>query len=160
VTRLAALALVVIVASACGSSSNAKQPKDDPKGVAVRVLDQIVHNMYTRAWDGLYGVDQVVAPRTEYVGCESRSPVVAVPESVRVMKVANTSVGIGNGRFVDSKAVSLRINFAGGFHIVHVVHLVADAGQWHWILPSWRYRDYKADRCPTDAGSSPPPTTS
>jgi hypothetical protein len=86
--------------------------------------------------------------------------VVTVPLSVKAVKVVEASVGLGNGRFVDSTAVSLRIDFAGGFHIVHVVHLIADGGTWHWILPSWRYRDYKADRCPTDAGSSPPPTTS
>jgi hypothetical protein len=40
------------------------------------------------------------------------------------------------------------------------VHLVASHGMWKWILPSWRFRDYKADRCPTDAGSSPPPSQS
>ena len=158
--RLAALALLVVAVSACGGSSTVKQPTDDPKDVAMHVLDQIVHNMYTEAWDGLYGVDQKVAPRREYVDCESRSPVNATPISVNAVKVEDTSVGLGDGTFVDSKAVSLRLGFKGGFNLVHVVHLVADDGAWHWILPAWRYRDYKADRCPTDAGSSPPPVTS
>ena len=126
----------------------------------MHVLDQIVNNMYTEAWDGLYGVDQAVAPRTEYVDCESRSPVNAKPLTVKVVKVVDAPVGLGNGRFVDSKAVSLRLGFEGGFTLVHVVHLIADDGKWHWILPSYRYRDYKADRCPTDAGSSPPPQPS
>jgi hypothetical protein len=160
VKRLLALALVALAATACGGSSSAKQPAGDPKLVAVRVLDQIVNNMYTEAWDGLYGADQKVAPRKEYVDCETRSPVIARPTSVSVIQVEDASVGLGDGTFVDSKAVSLRIRFTGGFKLVHVVHLVADAGSWHWILPSWRYRDYKADRCPTDAGSSPPPATS
>jgi hypothetical protein len=161
VKRAAALALLVVLAtSACGGSSSAKQPGDDPKDVAVHVLDQIVHNRYTEAWDGLYGADQKVAPRREYVDCESRSPVNATPISVNVVKVEDASVGLGDGTFVDSKAVSLRLGFTGGFKLVHVVHLVADDGAWHWILPSWRYRDYKADRCPTDAGSSPPPSSS
>ena len=158
--RLAALALLVVAASACGGSSGARQPTDDPGKVAMHVLDQIVHNMYTEAWDGLYGADQSVAPRKEYVDCESRSPVVATPTSVSVVNVEDASVGLGDGTFVDSKAVSLRLGFTGGFHLVHVVHLVADGGSWHWILPSWRYRDYKADRCPTDPGSSPPPSPS
>ena len=156
--RLAILALLVIAVSACGSSS--AKPADDPKDIAVQVLDQIVHNRYTEAWDGLYGVDQEVAPRREYVDCESRSPVNATPTSVNVVKVEDASVGLGDGTFVDSKAVSLRLGFTGGFKLVHVVHLVADEGAWHWILPSWRYRDYKDDYCPTDAGSSPPPTSS
>jgi hypothetical protein len=160
VKRVLAVAALVLAVSACGGSSSAKQPTDDPKAVAMQVLDQIVHNMYTEAWDGLYAVDKKVAPRTEYVDCESRSPVNVVPESVTPVKVEDTSVGLGDGSFVDSKAVSLRLGFSSDFQVVHVVHLVADAGVWHWILPSWRYRDYKADRCPTDAGSSPPPSSS
>jgi len=160
VKRLAALALLMGAASACGGSSSATQPAGDPKQVAVHVLDQIVHNRYTEAWDGLYAVDQKVAPRGEYVDCESRSPVNATPTSVSVVKVEDASVGLGDGTFVDSKAVSLRLGFTGGFQLVHVVHLVADGGMWHWILPSFRYRDYKADRCPTDVGSSPPPSAS
>jgi hypothetical protein len=75
---------------------------------------------------------------------------------VKVVKVEDASVGLEDGHFVDGKAVSLRLGFDGGFKLVRVVHLIADGGKWHWILPSWRYRDYKADRCPTDAGSSPP----
>jgi hypothetical protein len=160
VKRLVALALLALAATACGGSSSAKKPAGDPGPVAMHVLDQIVHNMYTEAWDNLYAVDQSVAPRTEYVDCESRSPVLARPVSVKVVKVVDASVGLGNGRFVDSKAVSLKLGFEGGFRLVHVVHLIADGGKWHWILPSWRYRDYKADRCPTDAGSSPPPAAS
>jgi hypothetical protein len=39
---------------------------------------------------------------------------------------------------------------------VHTVHLVASGGAWKWILPSWRFRDYRADRCPVDPGSTPP----
>ena len=149
-----ALFLVVAVAvlTGCGSSAG------DPKAIAIKDLDLIVHNRYTEAWDGLYSRDQAVAPRVEYVGCESRSPVQAAPRSTKAVGVTDESVGIGDGTFVDSKAVKLQLDFVGG-RLVHTVHLVKDGGRWHWILPSWRYRDYKANRCPTDAGSTPPPTT-
>jgi hypothetical protein len=48
------------------------------------------------------------------------------------------------------------MQFAGGseFHLTHTVHLVADHGRWKFILPGWRFRDYRADRCPTDSGST------
>ena len=150
---LAALAL-----AGCGSSSST--PKDDPKDAALKVLDQIVHNHYTEAWDDLHPKDQAVAPRDEYVNCESRSPVIAVPRSVKAVAVTDESIGLGDGSFVESKAVAVRLGFAGGFSVTHTVHLVASHGAWKWILPSWRFRDYKADRCPTDAGSSPPPSQS
>jgi hypothetical protein len=127
---------------------------------AVRVLGLVTRNQYTQAWDDLHPEDQRVAPLTEYVACETRSPVIARPQSVKVVKVGEESIGLGNGRFVDSTAVGIRLRFAGGFTLVHTVHLVASKGKWKWILPPWRFRDYRADRCPTDPGSAPPPSPS
>lgn len=157
--RLLPLVAVAALAAGCGGRSSST-PSADPQQAAKTVLDQIVHNRYAEAWDDLHPADQAVAPRAEYVGCESRSPVIALPRSVRAVGVKDESVGLGDGTFVDSKAVALRIGFAGGFHVTHTVHLVASEGKWTWILPSWRFRDYKADRCPTDAGSTPPPSQS
>lgn len=155
--RRALLLFAVLLAAGCGSSAT---PKDDPGPVAATVVDRIVHNKYAAVWDDLYSADQKVAPLSEYVACETRNPVIAVPRSVEVLRVNDESVGIGDGKFVDSKAVEVRLDFAGAFHVVHTTHLVAEHGTWKWILPSWRYRDYKADRCPTDASSAPPPAES
>jgi hypothetical protein len=157
--RYVVVGLAALGLTACGAASFST-PKDDPKDAAIKVLDQIVHNRYTEAWDDLHPTDQAVAPRAEYVGCESRSPVIAKPRTVRAVAVTDESVGLGDGSFVESKAVALRLGFAGGLKVTHTVHLVASHGKWKWILPSWRFRDYRADRCPTDAGSSPPPSQS
>jgi hypothetical protein len=151
-----ALVIPALLAAGCGSSRSAK-PKENPRVAAVRVLDQIVHNHYTDAWGDLHSTDQKVAPLAEYVGCETRSPVIARPRTVKVVSVGAESVGLGDGTFVQSTAVGIRMAFAGSFSLVHTVHLVAEDGKWKWILPSWRFRDYKADRCPTDSGSAPPP---
>jgi hypothetical protein len=156
---LPALATAAVLAAAGCGGEDAK-PKDDPGKVAMAVLDQITRNHYAKAWGDLHPDDQRVAPLAEYVGCETRSPVIARPIKVKVVKVAEESVGLGNGRFVDSTAVDLRLRFAGNFSLVHTVHLVASDGSWKWILPAWRFRDYEADRCPTDPGSSGPPSTS
>jgi hypothetical protein len=157
--RILFVCVVAALAAGCGAGGSAT-PSGDPGAAATNVLDQIVHNRYTDAWADLHPIDQAVAPRAEYVGCESRSPVIARPRTVRTMSVKDESVGLGDGTFVDSKAVALRMGFAGGFSVTHTVHLVASKGRWTWILPSWRFRDYRADRCPTDAGSSPPPSQS
>jgi hypothetical protein len=154
---LAALAALAI--TGCGGSSSAP-PTDDPKDAAVKVLNQIVHNHYTEAWDDLHPADQAVAPRAEYVNCESMSPVIAVPLTVRALGVKDESIGLGDGTFVPSKAVALRLGFKGGFHLVHTVHVVSTEGKWRWILPGWRFREYRSGRCPTDAGSSPAPSPS
>ena len=156
-TRVALLVLAALVIAGCGA---AKQPTDDPGVFAAKVVGLIVHNKYTAVWDDLHSADQKVAPLTEYTGCETRNPVIAVPRTVKVLKVTDESIGIGNGKFVDSKAVAMQLGFAGNFKVTHTVHVVADGGKWTWILPSWRYRDYKADTCPTDAASAPPPVQS
>ena len=151
------LVLAALFVAGCGANGH---PNSDPRPTAAKVVDMIVHNKYSASWDELYSADQEVAPFTEYVSCETRNPVIAVPRSVRVLSVNDESVGIGDGKFVDSKAVDVRLNFAGGFKVTHTVHLVGEDGKWKYILPSWRYRDYKADRCPTDSGSAPPPSPS
>jgi len=155
-TLLPVLVLLALLTAGCGSKRSAK-PTENPRVAAARVLDQIVHNHYTDAWGDLHSVDQRVAPLAEYVACETRSPVTARPRSVKVVSVNRESVGLGDGKFVQSTAVDIRMAFAGSFSLVHTIHLVAEDGKWKWILPSWRFRDYKADRCPTDSGSTPPP---
>jgi len=150
--HLAVLGAVAVLASACGSSGT---PKTDPGPFAVSVVLMISHNEYSKVWAYLHPKDQAVAPLAEYVGCETKNPVVAAPDVVKVVSVNDESVGLGDGKFVQSKAVDVRMNYPGGFHVVHTVHLVPSNGEWTFILPSWRYRDYKADKCPTDATAKP-----
>jgi hypothetical protein len=152
-TRVALLLAAALLVAGCGSTS---KPKGDPGVFATKVVGLIVHNKYSAVWDDLHSSDQKVAPFSEYVGCETRSPVIAVPRTVKVLSVNDESVGLGNGTFVDSKAVDVRLGFAGGFKVTHTVHVVADNGKWTWILPAWRYRDYKGDTCPTTPDAAPP----
>jgi hypothetical protein len=150
VKHVALIAVVAFLVTACGSGSSAK-PKDDPSVFAVKVLGLITHNQYARVWGDLHPTDQKVAPLAEYVRCEAANPVIAAPEKVKVVSINDESVGLGDGTFVKSKAVDVRMNFRGGFHAVHTVHVVAKDGKWTWILPPWRFRDYKADKCPSSA---------
>ena len=152
-TVLAAAALL----TACGGSS---APKDDPGAFALNVVRMITHNDYVRAWDDLHPTDQSVAPLHEYVTCESRTPVIAVPLKTKVVSINDESVGLGNGHFEKSKAVDVSMDFEGGFNVVHTVHLIAKGGHWKWILPGWRFREYRADHCPVDSASTPPPASS
>ena len=49
------LAAAALMAAGCGSSNT--QPKDDPGLFAVKVVDQIVHNRYSAAWNDLHPSD-------------------------------------------------------------------------------------------------------
>jgi hypothetical protein len=148
--RMRALLLAVAsVAALAGCGGAAVKPDGDPAAFALRVTHQILANEYAQAWHDLHPTDQKVAPLAEYVACEARSPIIVKPLSVSVVSVSRESVGLGNGHFVDSSAVHVRIGFSGGFHFVHTVHVVVSGGRWTWILPPWRFRDYRADLCPT-----------
>lgn len=147
--RLVVLAALAALLVACGANAG------DPKDAAVKNVGLIVQNRYAEAWDELYSKDRAVAPRDEYVGCESRSPVQEVPTALKALSVRDASVAIGDGSSVDGKAVKVQMDFRGG-RLVHTVHVVKDGGKWRWILPAERYRQYRANACPTDAGSSNP----
>jgi hypothetical protein len=159
--RIAAVLVLLVAAGATAvvaltRSHAAAAPKDDPRAFAVHVVRLITANRYAEAWETLNPVDQSVAPRAEYVGCEQRTPIVAKLREVRALDVSDDSVGLGDGKFIPSTVVAVRIAFEGddSFAITHAVHLVAVHGRWTWVLPSWRYRSFRANRCAT-APSAP-----
>ena len=150
--RLVLPVVTVVLAAGCGGASST--PNGDPGAFAVRVTHLIATNQYTTAWGDMHPDDKKVAPLAEYVACETRSPVLVQPSSVKVVGITDKSVGLGNGHFVATKAVRVRIVFPGQQNVlVHTVHIVAAKGRWTWILPSWRFADYKADRCSTAAAT-------
>ena len=150
----AAVLLLIASVLVAGCGGNGSTPKADPAVFTVKIVNLLVRNQYAKAWGDLHPEDQRVAPLSEYVGCETRTPIVARPLTIKVLKVEKESIGLGNGEFVDSDAVAVQLTFKGDLKLTHTVHVVAADGRWRWILPSWRFRDYRADRCPTDAASS------
>ncbi len=122
----------------------------------------IVENRYAEAWETLNPVDRSVAPKSEYVRCENRSPFTATFVRARLGHVGDESVGLGDGRFVDSKAVEVLVTLrAAGtprFVVRHTVHVVAADGEWSWILPAWRYGYFRDDVCPSAARAPAAPS--
>lgn len=146
---------VLLAAAAVLAGCGGPGAPTHPEKFALSLTNRILRNNYRDAWLDLHPVDQKVAPLEEYVGCEERSPIIARPLSLKVVSVTDESVGLGNNQFVQSKAVHIRMVFEGGFKLVHTVHVVSSSGKWKWILPSWRYRDYRADTCPTAESPQP-----
>jgi ABC-type thiamine transport system substrate-binding protein len=170
-TRLIAIAGVLVVAAAiagaliatrAGGDAAAKEPAADPRAFAVDVVRLIVQNRYAEAWGALHPADRRVAPKAEYVGCENRSRFTARFVRARVAHVADEAVGLGDGRFVRSKAVDVLITLeedgVDPFVVRHTMHVVPSGSRWTWILPSWRYVDFRANRCP-NAPHAPSPAS-
>ena len=51
----------------------------------------------------------------------------------------------------------MSLDFAGGFNVVHTVHLVAKGGTLEVDPAGLALPRLRADRCPIDSASSPPP---
>jgi hypothetical protein len=154
---LAAVAVTVAVVAAVviatrGGDDTPRTPTDDPGAFALSTVRLIVGNRYAEAWKTLHPVDRSVAPQREYVRCENRSRFTAKVVSARVRRISDDSVGLGNGHFVDSKAVEVVVKLSevgvAPFEVRHTVHVVAADGKWKWILPSWRYGYFRDDACP------------
>jgi len=162
VVVVAAAVAAAVVATRSGGEAVAKAPAAGPLAFAVDVVRLIVQNRYGQAWSALHPADRRVASRSEYVGCENRSRFTARFVRARVAHVADEAVGLGNGRFVQSKAVDVLITLAeegvDPFVVRHTMHVVPSGSKWTWILPSWRYVDFRANRCP-NAPHAPSPAS-
>lgn len=151
---------VAIVALVAGCGGVRATPTGDPGAFALKIMHLIVTNQYTTAWSDMHPDDKKAAPLAEYVACETRSPVLVKPTSVKVVGIGDQSVGLGNGHFVATKAVRVRLVFPGQENVlVHTVHIVEAKGRWTWILPPGRFADYAAGRC-SIAESPPSPAAS
>jgi ABC-type thiamine transport system substrate-binding protein len=162
VLAVAVAIAAALVATRSDGEAVAKDPTADPRAFAVGVVRLIVQNKYGEAWGALHPVDRRVASRAEYVGCENRSRFTARFVRARVAHIADEAVGLGNGRFVRSKAVDVLITLeedgVAPFVVRHTMHVVPSGSKWTWILPSWRYVDFRANRCPTAPHAPSPPS--
>jgi hypothetical protein len=119
--RFLLAALAVLALAGCGGSSSAA-PKADPRQAALKVLDQIVHNRYTEAWDDLHPTDQGVAPRAEYVGCEQVGD-----RDHRSVRIVGVRTFVTRRRFVCREQAVCQARHAGGSSSPPHIHLVAPA---------------------------------
>lgn len=151
-----------LIGTRSGGEAVAKEPSADLRAFAVDVVRLIVQNRYGEAWGALHPADRRVASKAEYIGCENRSRFTARFVRARVAHVADEAVGLGDGRFVHSKAVDVVITLeedgVAPFVVRHTMHVVPSGSRWTWILPSWRYLDFRANRCPT-APHAPSPAS-
>src|SRR3954465_5072540 len=108
--KVVPLVAVVALLAACGGHKSST-PGDDPGVFAVNVVKLITGNSYTPARDDLHSTDKQAASVDEYLTGEKRWPVLTARTAMKVVGVSEESVGLGNGSFVNSKAVHVRMVF-------------------------------------------------
>jgi hypothetical protein len=130
-------------------------PRDDPAVFVSRIVGLIVADEYASAWGSLYPAHKLVAPESEYVDCELKTPVGWNLKSIDVLRVTERELRIpGESQRVAAKAVTLRIKIENEAlrtknTFRHTFNAVAYGSQWSWILTPRRYQLYRSDACGT-----------
>ena len=149
-SALGVLAGTIVAIGALALTATARAG-ESPSAFAVHVVELIAANRYDDAWNDLHPLHQRVAPRGDYVGCESQSPIPGRLASIRVLRTYDDPAALGDGTFVAGKAVVVRITLAEASERVVVtdtVHTVRVGKRWAWVLPTWRLQEYRAGLCP------------
>ena len=139
-------ALAVAAAPRASGPPSAASPSD-PGPFVKRLVVQMVHDDYARAWLTLYSAHKAVAPRWEYLYCELKSPIPGRIESLAIVRETSARFSVAGVGPVRGRAVTFRLVLRGLGEITHTSHVVAVQGGWRWILTPDRYRLYAADGC-------------
>ena len=120
---------------------------------AVRTVRLLVANRYSVAWASLHpSHQQAVGGRGKYVQCELSEPIVGSAMAIEGLEVRDEVALIAGIGRVRTKAVNVRITFAGahgadGARVTLGVHVLLLDGSWRWVLPSSRYANYRRGGC-------------
>jgi hypothetical protein len=150
-----AAATVVVVWVALGGDATSAQPSETPSHFVSRTVATLGRDDYSGAWALLYPPHQQVAPRDEYVACETKTPLHWKIRSMRVVRVSDRTVHVpGDTEDVAAKAVTLRLrvfetSIGTEEAFSHTFTAVPVDDEWTWILTPSQYQRYRTHSCGT-----------
>ena len=148
---VAAGALVALLATGCGGSSNpgsAGSPGQTTQSAAdfiSQVTTQFSRGQTGPLWDTLHPADQAVVSRARYMACQSNEGFDLL--KLRILQTYADTVAIA-GKSTPSTAVTLRTTADDGTTTA-TMHAVKVNGRWRWILSPADYAVYKSGKCPS-----------
>jgi hypothetical protein len=147
-----AIAVVALWIALDGDRAQAV-PAERPSHFVSRTIATLARDDYVSAWDSLYPAHQKIAPRTEYVSCEMKTPLGWKLRSVRVVRVVDRMVRVpGASEDVAAKAVTLHLRvfeklIGAEESFSHTFTAVPVGGEWSWILTPSQYERYSTHSC-------------
>ena len=135
--------------------------RGDPVAFLKGVVREIAANDYSSVWQTLAPAQQRLVPESEYVRCESASPIPGHLTSLLVVRAFDEPVAVaGAETTVASKAVTFRLTITeAALHesvvVTHTVHAVPAGARWAWILPPDRFQLHRSGTCGADPASVP-----
>ncbi len=148
---VAAGALVALLATGCGASSNpgsAGNPGRTTQSAAdfiSQVTTQFSRGQTGPLWDTLHPADQAVVSRARYMACQSNEGFDLL--KLKILQTYADTVAIA-GTSTPSTAVTLRTTADEGTTTA-TMHAVKVDGRWRWILSPTDYAAYKSGKCPS-----------
>jgi hypothetical protein len=127
--------------------------RGDPVVFLKGVVRQIAGNRYASAWQTLAPAQQRLVPKSEYVRCESSSPVPGRLDWIKVVRAYDEPVEVaGLAGLVTSKAVTFQLKIVepalqDSVVLTHTVHAVPAGSHWAWILPPDRFQLHRSGTC-------------
>jgi len=138
------------------------RPVGDPVAFLRGVVREIAANDYARAWQTLSPGQQLLVPKSEYVRCESASPIPGRLAWIKVVRAYEEPVAVaGTGEEpITSKAVTFRLKITEpslqtSVVITHTVHAVPAGQRWAWILPANRLELHRSGTCGMKPAGAP-----
>ncbi len=136
--------------------------RGDPVTFLKGVVRQIAANQYASAWQTLAPGQQRFVPESEYVRCESASPIPGRLDWIRVVRSYDEPVevaGLG-GPLVIARAVTFRLKISEpalkeSVTVTHTVHAVPAGAHWAWILPPDRFQLHRSGTCGSGTAGAP-----
>ena len=167
--RPAFLALLAAVATgaalatvAVADATRAAPSLGDPVAFLRGVVREIAANDYADAWLTLAPDQQRLVPQSEYVHCESASPIPGHLDWIRPVRVFSEPVSVpgSSGSPTRATAVTFRIRISdSSLHeavvVEHTVHALPVGGRWAWMLPADRLALHRSGRCLAPDGYDP-----
>ena len=136
--------------------------RGDPVTFLKGVVRQIAANQYASAWRTLEPGQQRLVPESEYVRCESASPIPGRLDWIKVVRAYDEPVAVAGvgGALVAAKAVTFRLKISEpalqeSVTVTHTVHAVPVGRRWAWILPPDRFQLHRSGTCGAAPASAP-----
>jgi hypothetical protein len=148
---LALLAVAVAAATAgCGSSSGAREPREDPGAVMRQVIQLELTGKLDRSWQMLIREQRRIVDRRLYRQCVLGPPVEKA--DVVILGVADQMFDVAALGRTKTKAVRWKLTThevgLGKVTVSHTGHLVQEDGRWHWTLSAASLQHLRAGSCP------------
>ena len=142
---LAMTALVIVVATACGTTTGTSGESPQSAADFVRqVTTQFSRGQSGLLWDTLHPADQAVVSRARYMACQSNEGFGLI--NVQVLQTYADTIDVA-GKQTSSTAVSVKVTADDGTTTA-TMHAIKVNGKWRWILSPAEYVAYAKGKCP------------